>query len=159
MAFAILAGLILVFGLLLAGGGAWLLSLGGSAYYAIAGALLVVSALLLFARRPAALWLYAMVVGGTLAWALFEVGFDWWQLAPRGGVLVVVGVLLLLPFVTRPLRRRSGRTGAAPLALVLVLYLATAIASLLIPDRYNLDGALPVAALAGPAQVPVADGD
>src|SRR5688572_12157130 len=107
MAFAVLAGLVLVFGLLLSGSGAWLLSLGGSPYYAIAGVLLVISGLLLFAKRAAALWLYALILGGTLAWALFEVGFDWWQLAPRGGVLVVLGVVLLLPFVTRPLRRRS----------------------------------------------------
>ena len=42
-------------GLALAGGGAWLLALGGSLYYLLAGLGLVITGILLILRRPAAL--------------------------------------------------------------------------------------------------------
>ncbi|WP_345816522.1 glucose/quinate/shikimate family membrane-bound PQQ-dependent dehydrogenase [Paraburkholderia sp. PREW-6R] len=77
-------------------GGAWLLSLGGSAYYVITGVLLLVVAWLLYRRSPAALALYALVLVGTAVWSLWESGPDFWALAPRSGVLVIFGVWLLL---------------------------------------------------------------
>jgi quinoprotein glucose dehydrogenase len=77
-------------------GGAWLLSLGGSAYYVVAGVVLLGVTWLLYRRSPAALALYALVLVGTAAWALWESGPDFWALAPRSGVLVVFGVWLLL---------------------------------------------------------------
>src|SRR5690606_29907030 len=60
---------------------------------------------LLFARQRAALLVFALTVIGTLGWALWEVGFDWWQLAPRGGVVVLLGAWLLMPWITRRLGR------------------------------------------------------
>ena len=35
--------------------------------------------------------MYALIVLGTLVWALWEVGLDWWPLAARGGLIVVLG--------------------------------------------------------------------
>ncbi len=77
-------------------GGAWLLSLGGSAYYLVTGIVLLGVSWLLYRRSAAALALYALVLVGTAVWALWESGPDFWALAPRSGVLVVFGVWLLL---------------------------------------------------------------
>ncbi|SEB84734.1 quinoprotein glucose dehydrogenase [Burkholderia sp. WP9] len=77
-------------------GGAWLLSLGGSAYYVVTGIVLLGVSWLLYRRSAAALALYALVLVGTAVWALWESGPDFWALAPRSGVLVVFGVWLLL---------------------------------------------------------------
>lgn len=105
-------------GLYLLAGGAWLLALGGSAYYVVAGAALLGVAWLLYRRRPGALALYALVLAGTAIWALSESGPDFWALAPRSGVLVIFGVWLLLV----GWRREAGRKldlGALLGALVL----------------------------------------
>src|SRR3954469_1489452 len=64
--------LILLMGLALAVGGVWLIALGGSWYYAIAAAALLSTGFLLIAGRPSALWVYALLVAGTLAWSLWE---------------------------------------------------------------------------------------
>lgn len=91
--------LFLLVGLALAAGGGWLAAL-GSSWYAAAAAFLVTGGLLV-ARRAAALWVYALLVTGTLVWAV--AGFDWWRLAPRGDVIVLLGVWLPMPWVTRRL--------------------------------------------------------
>lgn len=83
-------------GLYLLIGGLWLLALGGSAYYVVAGIALLGVAWLLVRRRPGALGLYALLLLGTAAWSLWEAGPDFWALAPRSGVLVIFGVWLLL---------------------------------------------------------------
>ena len=66
-------------------GGAWLLAVGGSAYYVVTGVVLLGVAWLLWRRSPAALVLYAIVLVGTAIWALLESGPDFWALAPRSG--------------------------------------------------------------------------
>ena len=53
-------------------GGGYLATLGGSWYYLVAGVGLLVVAGLLFARRRAAIWLYATLLLGTLAWTFYE---------------------------------------------------------------------------------------
>lgn len=72
-------------------------------YYLVTGLAFIVTAILLFRRSSAALWLYALIVLGSLGWAVWEVGFDWWQLGPRGGVIVLIGLWLMLPAIRRPL--------------------------------------------------------
>jgi quinoprotein glucose dehydrogenase len=91
-------------GLYLLVGGAWLLALGGSAYYIVAGVALLGVAWLLYRRRPGALALYALVLVGTAIWSLWESGPDFWALAPRSGVLVIFGVWLLLVGLLRAAR-------------------------------------------------------
>jgi len=93
-------------GLYLLVGGAWLLSLGGSAYYVVAGVALLGVTWLLYRRRPGALALYALVLVGTAIWSLSESGPDFWALAPRSGVLVIFGVWLLLVSLRHPPRSR-----------------------------------------------------
>lgn len=107
-----------VLGLALVAGGAWLTALGGSVYYVVAGAGFVLTAILLVKRKPAALWVYAVVVVGTLVWALWEAGLDWWALAPRIDIVFLLGLLLLTPWVTRalePARARSSRIDEQPI--------------------------------------------
>ncbi|WP_103336266.1 glucose/quinate/shikimate family membrane-bound PQQ-dependent dehydrogenase [Pseudotabrizicola formosa] len=103
---------VIVFALLggvLAAAGGWLAVLGGSWYYLIAGLVLLMTAWLIRTRNPLATWVYAALMVGTLGWALWEVGFDWWQLAPRGGIIVILGLLLLVPTA-----RGADRRGFAP---------------------------------------------
>jgi len=86
-------------GLALAVGGAWLVLLGGSFHYLLAGMGVTGTGALLIAARREALWLYALVLFGSLVWALVEVRLDWWQLLPRLDLWFVLGLWLLLPFV------------------------------------------------------------
>ncbi|OSQ35826.1 glucose/quinate/shikimate family membrane-bound PQQ-dependent dehydrogenase [Thalassospira mesophila] len=95
-------------GVALAAGGVWLIVLGGSWYYALAGVVFLLVAWLLQRRKAMVLWLYAAFLIASLVWAVWEVGFDWWQLAPRGGIPVLLGLWLLTPWVRRGLAQSSG---------------------------------------------------
>lgn len=117
-------------GLYLLGGGAWLVSLGGSAYYVVAGLVLLGVALALYLRSPVALVLYALLLLGTAIWSVWESGTDFWALAPRAGVLVVFGVWLLL-LVGWRLPGRP-RLGVGLLAAALVIW-----AGLLVYATFN----------------------
>jgi len=119
----ILAAIIGLMGLWLLVFGGELLTLGGSPYYVVAGVALLATALLLVRRSALALWVYAAVVAGTLIWALSEVGLDFWHLAPRGDLIVPIGVLLLLPWFRRGLNPRPSlvRGGGAALAIAMLL--------------------------------------
>ena len=117
---AIVLGLI---GLGTAAAGLYLVVLGGSWYYLLAGLAMAATAVLLWQARVEALWLYAAVVLGTVIWAIAEIRFDWWQLVPRGDIIFLVGLFLLTPWITRRLRAREApdarprwRSAALPLA-------------------------------------------
>ncbi|MGV1769203.1 glucose/quinate/shikimate family membrane-bound PQQ-dependent dehydrogenase [Agrobacterium vitis] len=137
-----------VIGLALAGGGGYLLSLGGSPFYLIAGLAFVLVALLLVMRKAAALWIYGLFILGCLGWAIWEVGFDWWQLGTRGGLVIVLGFVLLLPAIRRrlgPLHRREGGIAASawPVALPVLVALVVAGYSMT-QDPYDKPGTLPM---------------
>jgi quinoprotein glucose dehydrogenase len=135
--------LLAVIGLCLGLGGAWLVGLGGSPFYLLAGVLFVVTAVLLHRRRRTALWVYGALVLIALGWAVWEVGFDWWQLGPRGGLIIVLGLWLLTPWVTRRLGPpRTGLSGSWPLALPVVLAIAVALYAMT-RDPHDLAGSLP----------------
>lgn len=88
-------------GLPLLGLGAWLIVLGGSWYYALAGLGLIVVAALLIKRSLAAFWLYLAVWVATLAWSYWEVGLDWWAHVPRvvAPTVLLVVVILFVPML------------------------------------------------------------
>lgn len=88
-----------VVGAVLLGGGVWLIGLGGSPYYAIAGLLLLVTSVLMFRGDELAIWVYALNFVFTLVWALWERGLDGWAQVPRllGPVIVLILVLLTRP--------------------------------------------------------------
>ena len=112
--FAALAGLYLLIG------GAWLISIGGSPYYVVAGLVMLVTAALLYRRNASALGLYALLLLCTIVWAVWEAGFDFWALTPRLDVLVVFGIWLLLPFVYRTLDAPA-KSAALALGATLIL--------------------------------------
>lgn len=97
---ALLGALILVLGVVLAAGGVWLVSLGGSWYYLLAGIGLVVSGWLLMQQSFGGVVTYGLVWLATLVWALWEVGLQGWPLVPR---LVAPTVILLLVLIAIPL--------------------------------------------------------
>lgn len=101
----ILSLVVAIIGAALFAGGVGLAALGGSWFYIVLGAALVVSAVLTFRRNPAGLALYGVTLLVTMGWSLWEVGFDWWALSARGSLLIVLGVLLLLPPMVRSLHR------------------------------------------------------
>ncbi|TJW83395.1 MAG: membrane-bound PQQ-dependent dehydrogenase, glucose/quinate/shikimate family, partial [Mesorhizobium sp.] len=123
MAVTITSLVLFLIGLVLGGGGIWLGTLGGSWYYAIAGLVFLITAWLLVRRRSTSLWLYAAFVIATLCWAVWEIGFDWWQLGPRGGVIVLIALWLLTPWARRGF---TGPDGRAPLILAVLASLAVA---------------------------------
>ncbi|PDT32993.1 membrane-bound PQQ-dependent dehydrogenase, glucose/quinate/shikimate family [Rhizobium sp. M10] len=147
MAIVITSILFIIIGLALGGGGLWLVTLGGSVFYLFAGLMFLITAGLLLMRKAVALWVYAVLVIAALAWAVWEVGFDWWQLGPRGGLIILLGLWLLTPWIRRPLGFRSptGITYGAnpwPLAVPVLLAIAVALYSMT-TDPHDLAGDLP----------------
>ncbi len=102
--FAIFLGLV---GLSLAWLGWMLLQIQGSPYYILAGALMVISAVLVARRNWGGVWLYWLYFGGTLVWALWESGLDGWALAPRLAMPAIMGLWMLTPWFR--LAMRAGR--------------------------------------------------
>jgi quinoprotein glucose dehydrogenase len=143
-------------GLYLAVGGGWLVTIGGSPYYVIAGIVMLVIAWCFWRARMLALWLFALLLLCTLVWAIAEAGFDFWALAPRLDVLVVVGIWLLLPFVHRSFAG-SVRAPASALAITLVLS-GIALAYAAFNDPQQIDGTVDTAQAkpAGAAEPPAA---
>ncbi|KKX31570.1 membrane-bound PQQ-dependent dehydrogenase, glucose/quinate/shikimate family [Rhizobium sp. LC145] len=118
---------ILVFlgGLPLLAGGVQLISLGGSWYYALAGAALILVGILFFLRRKAGVWLFALLYIATIAWALWEVGsLDFWPLVPRIVAPTVLAIIVALITPLFPTNRPSSK--AAPLGIAALLALGLA---------------------------------
>jgi quinoprotein glucose dehydrogenase len=144
--------------------GAWLIGLGGTWYYAIAGLGLIISGALLIAGRRLGLWIYALVFVGTVLWALAEVGLDGWKLMPRIVAPAVLGIWLGMPWVAGKLQpsapgRRlvwSGLAGAVVCALAI---LAVVLLGVHVTDSRYLRLAPPGAAAAVPSDAQVADAD
>src|SRR5690606_23857780 len=100
-------------------GGVWLLSLGGSFYYLLAGLGLIASGVLMFRFNLLGAWIYIGVFVLTVLWALWEVGLNGWALVPR---VVAPAVLLALVIASFPvLDRRGGGRLALGGAAVFVL--------------------------------------
>ena len=102
------AFIISLIGIALILAGVYLAILGGSWYYLICGLAMLATGVALYRHRSSALYIYAAVIAGTLIWVFYEVGFDWWQLAPRGGVIVLIGFWLIAPWITGRLREDDG---------------------------------------------------
>ncbi|MBS8241517.1 membrane-bound PQQ-dependent dehydrogenase, glucose/quinate/shikimate family [Marinobacter lipolyticus] len=130
----------IIFGATLLAGGVWLLLVGGSWYYLLAGTAMMIVALLIKNRRPAAQVAYAALLLATTVWAFWEAGFDWWPLASRLGVLLLLAIPLLFPGIGNP------RWGAAVLGVVWVGVGLFTVASLL-HDAHRIDGELPTEAV------------
>jgi quinoprotein glucose dehydrogenase len=117
----LLGAVLALIGIVLTGGGIWLLWLGGSPYYVFAGLGLLASGILVIRGRLLGAWIYMAVVAVTVVWAFWEAGLDGWALVPR---LVAPIGLLLFVIAAMPLLRptRYGwRVAFSGMAACLVL--------------------------------------
>ncbi|WP_277372787.1 membrane-bound PQQ-dependent dehydrogenase, glucose/quinate/shikimate family [Pseudomonas sp. AA-38] len=146
-----------ILGVLMALGGAYLAWLGGSWYYLLAGLGLLAVAVLILQGRRAGLWLYALLLLASLAWAIYEVRFDWWQLAPRIDLWCVLGLWLLLPWINRHIAPgRSWRDGASVLLGLGLLAGAGMAGYSLTQDYHRLAGSFEAERMAAPPGEPSA---
>jgi quinoprotein glucose dehydrogenase len=129
----ILGAVLVLIGVVLIVGGAWLVALHGSPYYLLAGLGLIASGALMILRRITGVWIYAGVFGLTLIWALWEVGLNGWALVPRlvGPLVLLWLALACAPLLTveRSERKLAGALFAGSLAVLVVGVVAVAIAS------------------------------
>lgn len=147
--FVLLQGLV---GLALVAGGLNLLLAGGSAYYLVAGIVVCSAAVSLLRHSRAVFVIFGVLLAGTLAWSLWEVGLDGWGLAPRALGPAVLGFLLLALPAGRLSRTFSRWWTAGPaLAIVAVIALAGGLA---VSENGEAPAARPVpASIAGTAPV------
>jgi quinate dehydrogenase (quinone) len=140
-------------GLVLGAGGVKLLTLGGSAYFAVMGVAMLIAGALLAARKTSGAWWYALALIATLIWAPVDAGFTFWPLFSR--LLMPAGLGMLVALVYPSLKTAttgvvSGRGAYGVAGVLLIALLATAIYAFL-PHPV-------VAATNTPAITPVARG-
>lgn len=108
---ALIASLAVVFiGGILAVHGVQLIMVGGSWYYALAGAGLIIGGLLLAFRRSNGGLVFGLTLLATVTWAWWEAGLSFWPLLPRVFGPVVIGffvILILLSQTKDAARRRA----------------------------------------------------
>jgi len=145
-------------GLVLGAGGVYLLMLGGTPYYLLAGLGTLITGLGLIKGRGWALHLYALVLLGTVLWALYEVGLRGWELEPRLLIPTCLGIYLLLPWVVKRVGVAHYGRAQAPLALAVVVSIGVGGASLTRAPGVDGELALPATVASGHDNS-VADGD
>lgn len=108
---------LLAIGAVIAIGGVWLLTLGGSAYYLPAGLSVCAAGIAVLRGRwwPAAA-IYLCLMAASLVWGLWEAGLNGWALAPR----VVSPAVLGLPLLVMALVRGAARARLISLAVLAV---------------------------------------
>lgn len=112
-------------GLFFAIEGGKLISLGGSWYFLIAGIVMLFSAVQYFRSKSSAVVWFILVFLGTLIWALFDAGWDFWPLVSR---LMVPTGFMLFGFATWPaLRQREGKSSFSKPSYALAVVLAAGV--------------------------------
>lgn len=130
-----------VIALPLIGMGAYLVALGGSTYYVLAGIGLILCAVLLWRGSRLSPPAYALLVGATLVWSFSETGVNGWGLVSRLAAFVVLG----LPMVWIVLRTRRRRfVGFSALSILLLALTGYSIASALSPPEPFVGSSAPV---------------
>lgn len=112
-----LGGCLVLIGLMMAVGGFSLVILGGSTYYLVASLFLLVSGFLLHGRRRSGAWVYLAALILTIAWAVSEVGFDFWLLMPRVGGPLAIGLVFLIFWARARFGRQSVLSYQKPLGV------------------------------------------
>jgi quinoprotein glucose dehydrogenase len=128
---ATLLGIVLVpLGLVIGSGGVWLIFLGGSLYYLIAGIGLVVTGIQLMRHKIAGIWVYLIIWLFTLIWAYWEAGLNGWALVPRivGPTLILAFVLIAMPGLRGTDSRGSTRVYTAAVVAAFALLGAALVA-------------------------------
>ncbi|MFC0304009.1 membrane-bound PQQ-dependent dehydrogenase, glucose/quinate/shikimate family [Rhizorhabdus histidinilytica] len=113
----LIAILLALIGLPMAGGGAMLIWFGGSAYYLLGGAALLLNAVLAWRGDRRLLPAYALFLAFTIGWAIWESGSNGWALAPRIGLPLALGLLIGGVWAARRFGKRM--VGGVTVALLL----------------------------------------
>ncbi|SOC18386.1 quinoprotein glucose dehydrogenase [Alloalcanivorax xenomutans] len=92
----LIGAVVALFGVAFTIEGGWLVSVGGTWYYLLAGLAMIVSGLLLITGRRAGVGIYVLVFIGTLLWTLWEAGGNYWGWIPRMDVVIGLGVAVAL---------------------------------------------------------------
>ena len=121
----LLAIVLAAIALTLGSGGIRLLLAGGSVYYLIAGFVLLLVAVLLWRGDRRGAWLYGLFLLGTAIWAVAEVGFDAWALAPRLALFLGIALWMLMPW--GPRSATLGRGGWGVLAVLALAMIGVAV--------------------------------
>lgn len=153
----VLLGVVIVaFGVALAVGGTWLVLLGGSPYFVAMGVALVASGVLIVRRNPAGAWIYGIAFSLSLAWAVWDAGWDFWPLVSRLYALAALGLLvaLLYPRLARAASFDSARGAANGTASLLAACLIATTYSAFLPKSVTQARATPK-----PPPLPVATPD
>lgn len=119
---ALILGIVMaLIGAVLAAGGIWLAAIGGSLYYALTGAAMLVAGVLLARGRLIGGWIYVAIFVATVIWAFVEVGANNWALVPRivAPLVLLVALFLIMPTLSTAPRRWTFGVGASA-AMVLV---------------------------------------
>ena len=114
------AAIVIVVGIELLLGGIKLIAVGGSWYYAIAGAATFVAGLCLWFGDWRGAGVYAAMLLGTFVWALWEAGTDPWALSARLTAPIVLGLPLLVTALCSTRRRRYAGVAALSVMAALV---------------------------------------
>jgi quinoprotein glucose dehydrogenase len=84
--------------------GVLLLLAGGSPYYVAAALLLLAATPFVFLRDERGAWIFGVLLLLTIAWAIWEAGFDAWPLVARLVAPSALGLYFLLPFAAEKRR-------------------------------------------------------
>jgi quinoprotein glucose dehydrogenase len=136
-----LAVVLVLFGLALAIGGAWLAVLGGSWYYLLAGVGCVIAGVALARGKASAACWFGAVFVGTLLWTIWESGLDYWGWVPRFDVVLLLGIAFALQLPN--LSPRFGKAGSRALAGVLGLAFLAAVGLAFVPHHVTEASGVP----------------
>lgn len=130
-------------GLFMLCAGSYLITLGGSWYFALAGLGMVTAGVLLTRRRFPGALLYLAVFVASIAWSVWDVGLAFWPLFSRLVALAVLALLVMLAIPAllsgvKPLTARLSYAGAFVVAVGLA---ATFYAALQPQPIHTADGA------------------
>jgi quinoprotein glucose dehydrogenase len=116
----IVGAIVALIGIVLLIGGAYLAALGGSIYYLVTGAAMIVAGWLLIRQRLLGGWLYLAIVALTILWAFWEVGPNGWALVPRviAPLVLLIAVLLVMPTLSAARNRWAWAWGGVAAVLL-----------------------------------------
>jgi len=118
-------------GLVLAAGGLYLLTLGGSAFYCASGVALAAVGWGLLRRRAWAVWLAWGLLAAASVWSWVEVGTEFWPWVPR--IIAFLVVALVATAVSPALARADGSPAARTrTAMALSVLLAAGLAAMFV---------------------------
>ncbi|SPJ32416.1 membrane-bound PQQ-dependent dehydrogenase, glucose/quinate/shikimate family [Kushneria phyllosphaerae] len=141
IALLLVGALVALVGLAMTVGGAWLALVGGSWYYLLAGIGMLLAGGLLATRRRAGVLVYIAVFIGSLAWAAWESGLNYWRWIPRMDVVLILAILVAL--VAYRTTDFASRRASFLTAGVLTLALAGAGALAFLPHDFSHSGEVP----------------